>query len=115
MTVNFAQAQPLQKIVSYLQSLSHVTLLIDHAALADDGISADSEAILSSQQQPFVQAMAGLLDPLELTYRVVDDRTLEITTLKSASRHAEIEFYPAAGLVEPAGDAAALIAKVLAR
>lgn len=111
-TVNFARPEALDKIVAYLRSTTRLNLLIDNVALAEDGISAESEGALAAQQQPFGAAIASLLEPMELTCRVIDDRTLEITTPKAAARHAEVEFYPAGELLAAGADGHELIARI---
>ena len=111
-TVNFARPEALEKIVAYLRSTTRLNLLIDNVALAEDGMSAESEGVLMAQQQPFGAALTSLLDPMELTYRVIDDRTIEITTPKAAARHAEIEFYPAGELLAPGPDGHELVARI---
>jgi hypothetical protein len=111
-TVNFARPEALGKIVAYLRSTTQLNLLIDSVALGEDGMSTDSEGILTAQQQAFGSGLFSLLEPMELTYRVIDQRTLEITTPKAAARHAEIEFYPAGGLVPPGADGHELIARI---
>jgi hypothetical protein len=111
-TANFARPESLEKILGYLQSTTHLNLLIDHAALAADGISAESEGALVAQQQPLSQALAALLEPMELTYRVIDDRTIEITTPKAAAARAEVEFYPAGDLLAAGSEAHELVARI---
>jgi hypothetical protein len=111
-TVNFAHPEALARILAYLQSATRLNLLVDNVALAADGMSADSEGALVAQQQPVGAALTSLLDPMELTYRVIDDRTIEITTSKAAARHAEVEFYPAADLPAAGTDGHELIARI---
>ena len=111
-TVNFARPESLEKIVAYLRSTTRLNLLIDNVALAEDEMSAESEGAMVAQQQPFGAALTSLLEPMELTYRVIDDRTLEITTPKAAARHAEVEFYPASNLLAAGADGHELIARI---
>ena len=111
-TVNFARPEPLEKILSYLHSSTHLNLLVDNVALAEDGMSAESEGMLVAQQQSFGHALAALLEPMELTYRVIDDRTIEITTPKAAARHADVEFFSAADLPDAGSDGHDLIARI---
>jgi hypothetical protein len=111
-TVDFARPEALDKIVAYLRSTTRLNLLVDNVALAEDGMSAESEGAMVAQQQSFGSALAALVEPMELTYRVIDDRTFEITTPKAAARHAEIEFYPTGELLAPGADGHELIARI---
>lgn len=92
-TANFGHPEPLPHILAYLGEAAHVRLLIDHAALADEQLAGETEACLAAQKLPLGQALAALLEPLELTYRAIDEQTIEITTPRAAARRAELEFY----------------------
>ena len=95
-TANFGRPEPLPHILAYLGEAAHVRLLIDHASLADEQMSGETEAYVTVQKLSLGQALAALLEPLELTYRVIDERTIEITTPRAAARRAELEFYSVA-------------------
>ena len=95
-TANFGRPEPLPHILAYLGEAAHVRLLIDQAALADEQLAGETEACLAAQKLPLAQALAALLEPLELTYRAIDEQTIEITTPHAAARRAELEFYPVA-------------------
>jgi hypothetical protein len=111
-TMNFARPEALEKILAYLRGTTRLNLLVDNVALAEDGMSAESEAVLTAQQQSFGPALTTLLEPMELTYRAIDDRTFEITTPKAAARHAEIEFYPAGDVLAAGSDGHELVARI---
>ncbi len=111
-TANFSVPRPLEAILAYLRGATHLNLVVDYGALAAAGMSADSESVLMAQRQPFGQALAALLEPLDLTYRVVDDHTLLITTTKAAAQHAEIEFYSAADVVPAGSDGHDVITRI---
>lgn len=111
-TANFPGPKSLESILAYLRGATHLNLLVDYGALDAAGLSAESESILTAQQQPFGQALSALLEPLDLTYRVVDERTIQITTTKGMAQHAEIEFYPAANALPAGSDGHELIARI---
>ena len=75
-------------------------------------MSGESEGVLIAQKQTLDSALASLLDPMELTYRVIDERTIEITTPKAAARHAEVEFYPAGDLLAAGADGHELVTRL---
>lgn len=98
-TANYGRPEPLGRVLAYLQSVAKVNLLVDHAALSDQRTSIDTQGILLADRQPLGQTMTALLEPMELTWRVVGERTIEITTPQAAARRGEVEFYPATELL----------------
>ena len=50
--------------------------------------------ILKVTDQPFAAALYGLLEPLGLDYRVVDEGTIQVSTRKAVAATLELEFYP---------------------
>jgi hypothetical protein len=68
-------------------------ILIDWRALGEAGWSPDAEVRFSVADQPVAKALATLLEPMELVYRVVDESTLQITTSTVLDSRLEIEFY----------------------
>jgi hypothetical protein len=106
-TANFARPEALSHILAYLSETTHVRLLPDHIALAEERMSVETEGFLTAKNQPLVQSLAALLEPMSLTYRVVDEHTIEITTTRAAALHPELEFYPVRELLtgEVSGDA----------
>ena len=108
-TANFARPESLAHILTYLGQLTHVRLLPDQIALAEKRMSVDTEGFLTARNQPLAQSLASLLEPMALTYRVVDEHTIEITTPAGVGQHPELEFYPVRELLtsEVSGDALA--------
>jgi hypothetical protein len=64
------------------------------------------------REQPFSEALVTLLQPLGLTYRMVDASTFEITTRKTAAARLELEFYPVAAILAKSTTPEALIEQV---
>ncbi len=98
-TLHYGRPESLARILNYLRTTTHVNLLVDGPALAGEQMSVETEGSLSADNQPLSQALAALLEPMELTYRAIDAHTLLITTTRTAARHAEIEFYPVGELL----------------
>ena len=67
------------------------------------------------QKKPLAEALAQLLDPLALGYRVVDSRTIQVTTRKALMARLELEFYKVEGLPSKAAAASALIEQIKSR
>ena len=102
-TVNYGRPESLARILNYLRGATRVTMLVDQIALAEQRTSIETEGTLAADHQPLGQALTSLLEPMDLAWRVVGERAIEITTPQAAVRHSEIEFYPAGELL--AGDA----------
>jgi hypothetical protein len=103
-TVNFHDPTALAKILAYLAAMTESDILVDHAALAAADTSDRVETSLTVERQPLASALAGLLAPLGLTYRVVGADTLQVTTKEAADERLELEFYPVGA--RPDGDRA---------
>jgi len=110
-TANFGRPESLTRILNYLRGNTQLTLLVDQPALAEQRTSIDMEAALAADRQPLGQTLTALLEPMELTWRVVGPRAIEITTPQAAARHGEVEFYPV-GELAVAGGGEALVARI---
>jgi hypothetical protein len=110
-TANFGRPESLSRILGYLRGKTQLTLLIDQAALAEQRTSIEMEGTLAADRQPLGQTLTALLEPMELTWRVVGPRAIEITTPQAAARHGEVEFYPAGELAAGVGGEA-LVARI---
>ncbi len=90
-TAVFFNPTPLPRILEYIGKKSGVRFLIDDRAFEVEGISPDVAGTFNAQSQPLDVSLSAMLEKMELTYRVVDDKTVQITTRKGFRR--EIEFY----------------------
>jgi hypothetical protein len=111
-TVNYGRPESLARILNYLRGSTHLTLLVDQVALAEQRTSIETEGTLVADHQPLGQALTGLLEPMDLAWRVVGERTIEITTPQAAAHHGEIEFYPAGELLAGDASGAALVTRI---
>jgi hypothetical protein len=111
---NFGTPQPLAGVVAWLRHVTKATILVDHAALADAETSVESHCSAVSDGKPLATLFDELLTPMELTWRVVDATTIEITTPQAAAERDEIEFYAVKDLAANAADANTLVEKLKA-
>ncbi len=104
-TLNFGRPEPLSSVLAYLHSSTQAIFLVDQIALAQQQTSVAASGILVADRQPLGQALTTLLEPMDMTWRVIDERTIEITTNQAAARHRDVEFYRVAELLagDPAG------------
>ena len=86
-TLNYYRAVPLSRVVRQLESLTKLTILVDHRSLHRSLCSfASLWATAQCDQGTVNDAMELLLasvDSVALAYRIIDHETLEITTAES--------------------------------
>ncbi len=95
-SVNFAAPAPLTKILAELKKQTGAAIFVDRSALGAAGVAEDRTASLSVQKQPLAAALAKLLKPLALDFRVLDAQTIQVTSRKALAERLELEFYPLA-------------------
>jgi hypothetical protein len=95
---------PLVEALNRLAERCPAQLDIDHKALADGGVGADTPVTLSIDGLSYRAALKLLLDELSLTY-VIRDEVLFITTKTEAENILTIKVYPVFDLVVRPPDA----------
>ena len=90
---NFLNGCTLLRVVDELARQSGATLLIDRPALAAVGIDDDEPVKVKLWNVRLDQALGSVLSPLGLTSRVIDERTIQITTPGRLAQLPELEFY----------------------
>ncbi|NQU20366.1 MAG: hypothetical protein HQ567_03720 [Candidatus Nealsonbacteria bacterium] len=98
-TVNFHHPAPLQQIAAHLEEPTGLDILFDRVAMARQRWSPTSEASVNAEKEPLGVVLRQLLDPMGLAYRVIDAKTLQITTAAAASARMQLEFYPVGKLL----------------
>jgi hypothetical protein len=111
-TANFFEKTPLVRILQDLERLGQVTIVVDWAALAREGISPDVPTMLRATQQSLSESLLQTLQPLGLYFRVVGPDTLEVTTRKAVFARLELEFHPAGTLVNDRQSPEGLIERI---
>ncbi len=114
-TATFAQPTPLPEILAYLKRQADVDIFLDRPALAAAGMADVPRPTLKVTKRPLAAALAELLDPLALAYRVVDRRTIQVTTRKALAARLELEFYPIGDLLTKGQTASALSERIKSR
>jgi hypothetical protein len=110
-TVNFAQATPLARIAAFLGQRSDLKLMVDGVALRRVGFDPAEGATVTAEKEPLFDVLDRLCKPLEIGWRIVDDKTLQITSRVVAER-AELEFYPLSDLLGAGGTATDLMSHI---
>ena len=98
-TVNFHHPAPLEQIAAHLEEPTGLDILFDRVAMARERLSPAALASVNAEKEPLRAALRQLLDPMGLAYRVIDAKTLQITTATAASERLELEFYPVGKLL----------------
>ena len=114
-SANLIRPTRLSQVVREFSKETGVALLIDWQSLSEAGWSPDTEVRFVSRDQPLAAALRSLLDPLELTYRVVDGTTLQIITPLDLDRRVELEFYAVSDLLTAETSGETLLGRVQSR
>ncbi|HEV3415560.1 MAG TPA: hypothetical protein VG056_02050 [Pirellulales bacterium] len=111
-TADFNRPEPLTRILAHLHDSTHIALLVDQVALAEQRMSAETEGILAADHQPLGQALTALVEPMDLAWRVVGEGAIEITTPQAAAKRADVEFYLAGELLSGDTNGQALVDRI---
>lgn len=105
-TLNYSQPTRLEKILERLGKAADVRILVDWSDIAAAGWNPDAEATLVVDKQSLALSMTALLEPMDLTWRIVDGQTLQVMTPAGLAARNEIELYPVGDLVasDPTGE-----------
>jgi len=101
-TLNFPQPTAFTRILNRLGDQGGMEILVDWQALVELGWLPETETTLTANQQPFGGVLVAMLQPMDLTYRVVDAAMIQVTSPAAAEARWDIEFYPVPTL--PAAD-----------
>jgi DNA-directed RNA polymerase subunit RPC12/RpoP len=93
-TLNYSRPTSFVKILDRLSEESGSFLLVDWIAVAEAGWNPDAEVTFTVVNQPLEKALATLLQPMELTFRIVDESTIQIVTPVVLDERRELEIYP---------------------
>ncbi len=91
--LNFAHPTRLTTIVDRLAAPAKLKILIDWQSLAELGWTPDTETKLTAKST-LAETLDNLTQPMELAWRVIDEKTLEISTPAALAQRAEIELFP---------------------
>ena len=111
-TLRYVQPIPFVRILERIHDETGLDILVDWPAVAELGWSPDAEATFSADGEPLGEALEKMLDPMDLVYRVIDGRTLQITSPAQLHRRLDVEFYPVASLLTEGQTADGLIRRI---
>jgi hypothetical protein len=112
LTLNFGQPTLLVKILDRLAEETGTQILVDWQAAGEIGWPPDCDATVTLERTPLRDALQKLLGPMDLTFRVIDAKTIQVTTPKSLESKPEIEAYQASDLAASPDDAKTLLQRI---
>jgi hypothetical protein len=114
-SANFHEETSLMRILEYLEKTAGLRFVVDMPALAQEGIAPDALFSLTADRHSLSDALVALLQPHGLTYRIYNDATLQITSLRAARQRLDVEVYKVTDLVAPALPVDALADRIKAQ
>ncbi len=111
-TLNYSQSTPLLRITDRLGKVAGVRILIDWQSLDAAGWNPAAEATLSVEKQPLSTALTDLTRRMELAWRAVDARTVQILSPQTLADRTELEVYPVSDLAKDNAAGTLLVAKI---
>lgn len=112
LTLNYSIPTPLLRVTDRLGKDVKARILFDWQSLSAAGWNPDVEVTLTVEKQPLSAALTDLTRRMDLTWRVVDGRTIQILSPQTLADRTELEFYSVADLAADEATGAALIAKL---
>jgi len=100
-TISFVQPTRFVRILDRLGKEAGLQILVDWRAVAELGWSPDGETTISANNEPIGQTLAKMLLPMDLTYRVINATTVQVTSPTALVSRLDVEFYPVDGLLSP--------------
>ncbi|UUO08567.1 hypothetical protein M4951_09645 [Blastopirellula sp. J2-11] len=107
--LSFAEPTELIEIVEQLEDATGTVILIDWGSLLQEGWNPDTKGTMFAIDVTLREALQSLLKPLEMDFRTIDERTLQIAMKSDIAQHGLVELYPISDLADGPTQAAALI------
>ncbi|MBP60781.1 MAG: hypothetical protein CMJ62_04565 [Planctomycetaceae bacterium] len=111
-TLNYVRPVRLTEILQRLSTETGVYFLVDWLQLGAVGWWPDSETTFLADRQTLRESLHKFLSPKGLAFRIVDGKTLQVTTEPFLQRRHEIEFYDLSKLSDRTGDSQELLVEL---
>ena len=108
------QESDLSEIVSEIEEQVSIRILVDWSEVYRAGWTPEDRFSLLALKQPLTKVLDEFLRPRGLAYRIVDGKTLEITSANAVATTTSVEVYNVEGNVS-AGEQAALSKRIVER
>jgi len=100
-TINYVQPILFVRILDRLSRETGLQIIVDWRAVAELGWSPDGEATITANNEPIGQALAEMLLPMDLTYRVINADTVQVTSPSALVARLDVEFYSIKDMLLP--------------
>ena len=94
----FDQPTPLDVVVDFIRKNAEINIMVDEAAIAEQGISSDMTVATDFSNIKLKNYLKHVLAPYNLSY-IVEDEVLTITGANKRSGKTVVKYYPVADLV----------------
>ena len=91
LSFNLVEPMALKQAAGLIERYTRLRILIDHAALHAEGLTQASQVTSRVSNGTIDTVLRGMLEPLGLTYRIVEANAVEITTPQAARQKMTIE------------------------
>lgn len=92
-TANYSTPTPVSRILAYLNGETDLTILVNWHAVTSADWAPNSPSQLVATNESLQELLTKWLAPSNLTFRVVDDQTIQITSLEALEARPDVEFY----------------------
>jgi hypothetical protein len=110
--IRYAEPALLLLILQRVTRETGLQILVDWQALGQMGWTPAAETLLLADGMPLGEAMTEMLRPMDLTYRVVDATTVQITSPTADKGQWDVEFHPVGDLLDESPDAKGLLERL---
>jgi hypothetical protein len=116
-SLNFSRETPLAVILHRLGQEAKMNILVDWVATYPAGWAPTSPTTLVADRNTLSQVLTVFLDSMKLDYRIVDARTIQISTPEQLASQDELELHGISALLEdkPAVDIVTQVQAMLGR
>lgn len=93
LTATYLQPASLVRILDRLQQETGVLFAVDWQSIADLDWTTEAATTLAVADEPLAVALDKLLGPMDLSYRMVDEMTVEVTSPQAVDTRLEVAVY----------------------
>jgi hypothetical protein len=92
-SLTYIRPAPFERIIDRIAETARIHVLVDWRALAQAQWNPHAEVAFATAGEPLSEALAELLQPMGLAYRVVSESVLQVTSAEAYETRLEVEFY----------------------
>ena len=113
-TLNYSIPTPLLRVAERLGKDAKVRILFDWQSLAAAGWNPAAEVTLTVEKQTLAAALTDLTSRMDLAWRIVDTKTIQILSPQTLADRTELELHPLGELAKDDAAGAKVLAKIRA-